>query len=72
MLASSKAFGGFSVDDVAKAHEFYGDVLGLAARVENGLLHIDLAGGGSVITRSELSTTASFCRGRRETVAVNL
>jgi catechol 2,3-dioxygenase-like lactoylglutathione lyase family enzyme len=47
MLANSKAFSGFAVDDLAKAKEFYGETLGLKTTVldeENGLLQLDLAG----------------------------
>jgi predicted enzyme related to lactoylglutathione lyase len=47
MLANSKAFSGFAVDDLAKAKEFYGETLGLKATVldeENGLLQLDLTG----------------------------
>jgi catechol 2,3-dioxygenase-like lactoylglutathione lyase family enzyme len=47
MLANSKAFSGFAVDDVQKAREFYGETLGVKTKVldeENGLLQLDLAG----------------------------
>jgi len=47
MLTDSKAFSGFAVDDLQKAREFYGDVLGLNVSVldENtGLLTLHLAG----------------------------
>jgi predicted enzyme related to lactoylglutathione lyase len=47
MLANSKAFSGFAVDDLGKAKEFYGETLGLKTTVldeENGLLQLDLAG----------------------------
>jgi catechol 2,3-dioxygenase-like lactoylglutathione lyase family enzyme len=47
MLANSKAFSGFAVDDLNKAKEFYGETLGLKTTVldeENGLLQLDLAG----------------------------
>jgi catechol 2,3-dioxygenase-like lactoylglutathione lyase family enzyme len=43
MLASSKAFSGFAVDDLKEAREFYGETLGLEVEVldeENGLLSI--------------------------------
>ena len=36
MLAESKAFSGFAVDDLAKAKEFYGDTLGLDAEIVDG------------------------------------
>jgi catechol 2,3-dioxygenase-like lactoylglutathione lyase family enzyme len=49
VLTESRAFGGFSVDDVAAAKEFYGDVLGLEVSGEMGLLTLHLAGGFKVI-----------------------
>jgi catechol 2,3-dioxygenase-like lactoylglutathione lyase family enzyme len=47
MLAQSKAFSGFAVDDVEKAQEFYGDTLGLEVEKVDGpgLLALHLAGG---------------------------
>ena len=47
MLANSKAYSGFAVDDLQKAREFYGETLGLKTSVldeENGLLSLHLAG----------------------------
>jgi catechol 2,3-dioxygenase-like lactoylglutathione lyase family enzyme len=44
MLATTKAFSGFAVDDVAKAREFYGETPGLKTSEENGLLTLHLAG----------------------------
>jgi catechol 2,3-dioxygenase-like lactoylglutathione lyase family enzyme len=44
MLGNSKAFTGFSVDDIAKARQFYGETLGLRVTEENGLLTLHLAG----------------------------
>jgi predicted enzyme related to lactoylglutathione lyase len=47
MLANSKAYSGFGVDDLDKALEFYGDTLGLETEVldeENGLVTLHLAG----------------------------
>ncbi len=46
MLKDSKAFSGFSVDDVSKAKEFYAGTLGLDATDEMGGLRIRLPGGG--------------------------
>jgi catechol 2,3-dioxygenase-like lactoylglutathione lyase family enzyme len=45
MLKESKAFSGFSVGDIAKAKEFYGETLGLDVSESNGLLHLHLGGG---------------------------
>jgi catechol 2,3-dioxygenase-like lactoylglutathione lyase family enzyme len=47
MLANSKAFSGFAVDDLQKAQQFYGDTLGLNVELldeQNGLLTLHLAG----------------------------
>jgi catechol 2,3-dioxygenase-like lactoylglutathione lyase family enzyme len=64
MLASSKAFSGFAVDDLDKARQFYGETLGLDLEVldeENGLLTLHLAGGrDTIIYLSPGMTTASY------------
>jgi len=47
MLANSKAYSGFAVDDVQKAREFYGETLGLSTSIvseEHGLISLHLAG----------------------------
>lgn len=44
MLATSKAFSGFAVDDIDKARDFYRGTLGLRTSDENGLLTLHLAG----------------------------
>ena len=44
MFRTTKAFSGFSVDDVPRAREFYGDVLGLEVSEENGMLTLHIAG----------------------------
>lgn len=49
MFQQTKAFSGFSVDDVPRAQEFYGETLGLRVSEENGILTLHLAGGGEVI-----------------------
>jgi catechol 2,3-dioxygenase-like lactoylglutathione lyase family enzyme len=41
-LSGSKAFSGFSVDDLDRAREFYGTVLGLGVTEENGSLNLRL------------------------------
>ena len=43
MLKDSKAFGGFSVDDIDRARDFYTGVLGLEVTEENGMLTLHLA-----------------------------
>jgi catechol 2,3-dioxygenase-like lactoylglutathione lyase family enzyme len=44
MLKDSPAFSGYSVDDIPKAKQFYGDTLGLEVSESNGLLTLHLAG----------------------------
>ncbi|GLZ38288.1 VOC family protein [Actinokineospora sp. NBRC 105648] len=45
MLGESKAFSGFSVDDIPAARAFYADTLGLRVSEANGMLHLHLGGG---------------------------
>lgn len=45
MLRDSKAFSGFSTDDIPAARAFYGDTLGLDVSEDNGMLTLHLAGG---------------------------
>ena len=49
MLRDSHAFSGFSSNDLATARQFYADTLGLEVTEENGILTLNLAGGGRVI-----------------------
>jgi catechol 2,3-dioxygenase-like lactoylglutathione lyase family enzyme len=49
MLQDSKAFSGFSVDDVPRAKEFYSRTLGLGVDEENGMLRLRVAGGNPVL-----------------------
>ncbi|MCJ0873331.1 VOC family protein [Streptomyces sp. AP-93] len=51
MFADSKAFSGFSVDDLGKAKEFYGGTLGLRVTEEEDMpiLQLHLAGGAKVL-----------------------
>ena len=45
MFENTKAFSGFSVDDLEAAKKFYGEVLGLKTSGRYGLLTLHLAGG---------------------------
>ena len=49
MLIKSKAFSGFSVNDIQKAQAFYSQTLGLKVTESHGMLHLHLAGGGTVL-----------------------
>jgi catechol 2,3-dioxygenase-like lactoylglutathione lyase family enzyme len=49
MLKESSAFSGFSVNDIQKAKQFYGQTLGLEVSESNGLLKLHLAGNASVL-----------------------
>jgi catechol 2,3-dioxygenase-like lactoylglutathione lyase family enzyme len=44
MLEHSKAFSGFSVDDVPKARQFYEETLGLRVSEANGMLRLHIDG----------------------------
>jgi predicted enzyme related to lactoylglutathione lyase len=47
MFANTKAYNGFAVDDLRKAHQFYGETLGIKATIvdeQNGLMTLQLAG----------------------------
>ncbi len=44
MFESTRAFSGFSVDDVPRAREFYGETLGLKTSEQDGMLLLHIAG----------------------------
>jgi catechol 2,3-dioxygenase-like lactoylglutathione lyase family enzyme len=48
-LNESKAFSGFSANDIPKAKEFYGRTLGVDVSESNGILTLNLAGGHKVL-----------------------
>jgi catechol 2,3-dioxygenase-like lactoylglutathione lyase family enzyme len=64
MLADSKAYSGFAVDDLERAREFYAETLEQRIEVldeENGLMTLHLAGDRpTLIYRSEGFTPASY------------
>ena len=49
MFKDTKAFSGFSVNDVQRAKEFYGQTLGLDVSESNGLLQLHIAGGTTIL-----------------------
>jgi catechol 2,3-dioxygenase-like lactoylglutathione lyase family enzyme len=44
MFANTKAFSGFSVDDIPRAKHFYSETLGLRVSEQNGMLTLHIAG----------------------------
>ena len=48
MFRGTKAFSGFSVDDLAAAKVFYGQTLGLEVEEASGALQLKIAGGNSI------------------------
>jgi catechol 2,3-dioxygenase-like lactoylglutathione lyase family enzyme len=61
MLKDTKAFSGFSVNDVQKAKEFYGQTLGLDVSESHGLLELHIAGGTNILMYpKENHTPATF------------
>ena len=62
MFKDTKAFSGFSVNDLQKAKEFYGQTLGLdVADAPMGLLQLNIAGGTVILVYPKPNhTPASF------------
>jgi catechol 2,3-dioxygenase-like lactoylglutathione lyase family enzyme len=61
MFEGSKAFSGFSVDDIPAAKAFYAGTLGLEVTEENGLLFLHIDGGTQVLVYpKENHTPATF------------
>lgn len=50
MFENTKAFSGFSVDDIGAAKKFYGETLGIrVSELGNGLLTLHIAGGRDIL-----------------------
>ena len=49
MFKETKAFSGFSVNDIQKAKQFYQDILGLEVSESMGVLTLHIAGGSRII-----------------------
>lgn len=61
MFKNTKAFSGFSVNDLQKAQEFYSQALGLDVSESYGLLRLHIAGGTTIlIYPKENHTPATF------------
>jgi catechol 2,3-dioxygenase-like lactoylglutathione lyase family enzyme len=61
MFEHTKAFSGFSVDDIPKAKQFYGETLGLRVSEDHGMLTLHIAGDrDTLIYPKEDHTSATF------------
>ncbi len=61
MFANTKAFSGFSVDDIGAAKRFYGETLGLDVSEEQGMLTLHIAGDRDILVYPKRDhTPASF------------
>ena len=61
MLTDSKAFSGFSVNDIGQAKAFYGQTLGLKVSDAHGMLHLHLGSGATVLVYAKPNhTPATF------------
>jgi catechol 2,3-dioxygenase-like lactoylglutathione lyase family enzyme len=49
MFKDTRAYSGFSVNDLEAARAFYADTLGLEVTLDHGLLFLHLAGGTSIV-----------------------
>jgi catechol 2,3-dioxygenase-like lactoylglutathione lyase family enzyme len=49
MFGTTKAFSGFSVDDIPAAKQFYSETLGLRVSEEHGMLTLHIAGGRDIL-----------------------
>ena len=63
MFKNTRAFSGFSVDNLEKAKQFYGEILGLEVSEDNkmGLLELQIAGGTKILIYPKANhTSATF------------
>jgi catechol 2,3-dioxygenase-like lactoylglutathione lyase family enzyme len=61
MFEHTRAYSGFSVDDIQKARQFYGETLGLRVSEQNGMLTLHIAGDrDTLVYPKEDHTPAAF------------
>lgn len=62
MFEKTKAYSGFSVDDIPKAKQFYAETLGLDVSEVNGMLTLNISGTNGVLVypKGDAHTPASF------------
>lgn len=57
MFENTRAFSGFSVDDIPAARRFYGETLGIRVSEENGMLTLHIAGDRDILVYPKPSHT---------------
>jgi catechol 2,3-dioxygenase-like lactoylglutathione lyase family enzyme len=57
MFKDTKAFSGFSVNDIPKAKAFYADTLGLNVTEDHGMLTLHIASGATILIYPKLDHT---------------
>ena len=62
MFENTKAFSGFSVDDIPAAKRFYGETLGVPVTEADGMLHLHVGGDTEILVypKGAAHTPASF------------
>jgi predicted enzyme related to lactoylglutathione lyase len=61
MFSTTKAYSGFSVDDIPAAKKFYGETLGIRVTEENGMLTLHIAGDQNILVYPKSNhTPATF------------
>lgn len=61
MFENTRAFSGFSVDDISRAKRFYGETLGVRVSEDHGMLTLHIAGErDTLVYPKEDHTPASF------------
>lgn len=60
MFKDTKAFSGFSVDDVRRAKEFYGRTLGLDVSESHDMLQLHIAGGTEILIYPKANHTPAM------------
>jgi catechol 2,3-dioxygenase-like lactoylglutathione lyase family enzyme len=60
MFEHTRAYSGFSVNDIQKAEQFYGETLGLRVSEQNGMLTLHLAGDRDTLVYPATFTILNF------------
>jgi catechol 2,3-dioxygenase-like lactoylglutathione lyase family enzyme len=65
MFKDTRAYSGFSVNDLQKAKAFYGQTLGLEVSEADGQLELQVAGGTKILVYPKSDQTPATFRGPR-------